>query len=163
MEDRIRSLLLILGLAALYQPVHAAEAEEQELKPVIQPEVSRREFQESRIDTEDFEITGFIGLSKILEPIRSMVPNLAITSPKNSLSKQRLDNQKQAKRVLRPLYPEHHCFRMRSASSGITMCLLVLTCYLVRSFQPAMSPITLIFICSPVLEIPALPVPIVLP
>lgn len=65
MEDRIRSLLLILGLAALYQPVHAAEVEEQELKPVIQPEVSRREFQESRIDTEDFEITGFIGLLSI--------------------------------------------------------------------------------------------------
>jgi outer membrane beta-barrel protein len=65
MEDRIRSLLLILGLAALHPSVNAAEAEEQELKPVIQPEVTRVEFHEARIDTEDFEITGFIGLLSI--------------------------------------------------------------------------------------------------
>jgi len=45
--------------------VNAAESDEQELKPVIQPEVSRVEFQESRIDTEDFEITGFFGLLSI--------------------------------------------------------------------------------------------------
>lgn len=65
MEDRIRSLLLILGLVTLSQPALAAEPENQELKPVIQPEVTRREFQESRIDTEDFEVTGFIGILSI--------------------------------------------------------------------------------------------------
>ena len=65
MEDRIRSLLLILGLAVVLPSVNAAEAEEQELKPVIQPEVARVEFHEARIDTEDFEITGFIGLLSI--------------------------------------------------------------------------------------------------
>lgn len=65
MEGRIRSFLLILGLAAINQSPYAAESEDQELKPVIQPEVTRREFHESRIDTEDFEITGFLGLLSI--------------------------------------------------------------------------------------------------
>ncbi|HID48116.1 MAG TPA: outer membrane beta-barrel domain-containing protein [Chromatiales bacterium] len=62
MEDRIRSLLLALVLASPALPLFAAEPAEQELKPVIQPEVTRREFQESRIDTEDFEVTAFAGM-----------------------------------------------------------------------------------------------------
>lgn len=65
MEDRIRSLLLMLLFACPCLPIAAAETSEQELKPVIQPEVSRREFQESRIDTEDFEVTGFLGMLSI--------------------------------------------------------------------------------------------------
>jgi outer membrane beta-barrel protein len=65
MEDRIRSLLLTLLFACPCLPTAAAETSEQELKPVIQPEVSRREFQESRIDTEDFEVTGFLGMLSI--------------------------------------------------------------------------------------------------
>ncbi|MCG6885858.1 MAG: outer membrane beta-barrel domain-containing protein [Proteobacteria bacterium] len=65
MEDRIRSLLLTLLMASPCLPLAAAETSEQELKPVIQPEVSRTEFQESRIDTEDFEVTGFLGILSI--------------------------------------------------------------------------------------------------
>lgn len=71
MEGRIRSLLLISGLCgALTLPASGRAAEpatptdsaEQELKPVIQPEIERREFNEARIDTENFEVSGFLGL-----------------------------------------------------------------------------------------------------
>lgn len=65
MEVRIRSILLILSLVLPYQQLIGAETADQELKPVIQPEIERREFQESRIDTEDFEVTGFIGIMGI--------------------------------------------------------------------------------------------------
>ena len=74
MEDGIRSLLLggVTGMIlVLGSPVMAAEPEqgsaneEEQLKPVIQPEVDRREFKESRIDTENFEVTGFLGMMAI--------------------------------------------------------------------------------------------------
>lgn len=71
MEGRIRSLFLILGLGAFSPFLYAAETgitdekKDQELKPVIQPEITRREFKESRIDNENFEITGFFGLLSI--------------------------------------------------------------------------------------------------
>lgn len=74
MEDGIRSLLLtsvtgmmlVLGsLAVAAEPENESVSEEEQLKPVIQPEVDRREFKESRIDTENFEITGFAGMMAI--------------------------------------------------------------------------------------------------
>lgn len=71
MEGRIRSLFLILGLGAFSPFLYAAETKttdevlDQELKPVIQPEITRREFHESRIDTENFEVSGFFGLLSI--------------------------------------------------------------------------------------------------
>jgi len=71
MEGRIRSLFLILGLGAFSPLLIAAEStstdenKDQELKPVIQPEITRREFHESRIDSENFEVTVFFGLLSI--------------------------------------------------------------------------------------------------
>jgi outer membrane beta-barrel protein len=68
MEGRIRRLLLGLCTVLLsIQPAWAADPlkTEDELKPVIQPEVERQDFKEARIDTEDFELTGFFGLMSI--------------------------------------------------------------------------------------------------
>ena len=74
MEGRIRSLLLgaitltILSfgpLAMAADPEPAAGGEEEQLKPVIEPVIERWEFDEARIDTEDFEVTGFLGMLSI--------------------------------------------------------------------------------------------------
>lgn len=74
MEGRIRSLLLggitfaMLSFSSLVlaaEPDRTAESEEAQLKPVIEPTVERREFDEARIDTEDFEVTGFLGMLSI--------------------------------------------------------------------------------------------------
>jgi outer membrane beta-barrel protein len=50
-----------MQLAWAQEPLNTSE----ELKPVIQPEVERTDFDEARIDTENFEITGFAGLMTI--------------------------------------------------------------------------------------------------
>jgi outer membrane beta-barrel protein len=68
MEVRHRRLLLTLLLVLL--SIQLAWAEDplntsEELKPVIQPEVERTDFDEARIDTENFEITAFFGLMTI--------------------------------------------------------------------------------------------------
>ncbi len=68
MEVRHRRLLLTLFMVLL--SIQLAWAEDplntsEELKPVIQPEVERTDFDEARIDTENFEITGFFGLMTI--------------------------------------------------------------------------------------------------
>ena len=70
MEARLRSILLsglVGALLLIATPLHAAEPTETdkteaELKPVIQPEVARQEFDEARIDTEDFEVGVFLGM-----------------------------------------------------------------------------------------------------
>jgi outer membrane beta-barrel protein len=73
MEARLRSFLLISlisGIIFASPALRAAEPSEPdnaeaELKPVIQPEIKRQEFDEARIDTEDFEVGPFIGLMSI--------------------------------------------------------------------------------------------------
>jgi outer membrane beta-barrel protein len=75
MEGRIRSLLLGSLIAGLLVPLGSLAAEsttkvptepaEEEPKPVIQPAIERREFNEARIDTEDFEVAGFVGLLSV--------------------------------------------------------------------------------------------------
>ena len=70
MEARLRSFLLnglLGGVFLIATPVYAAEPSETdkaeaELKSVIQPEVTRQEFDEARIDTEDFEVGVFLGV-----------------------------------------------------------------------------------------------------
>ena len=71
MENRIRRILLntgagvfsvFVGLLPAYS--YAAEpqaSDESELKPAIQPEITRTEFKEAKIDTENFEIGAFAG------------------------------------------------------------------------------------------------------
>lgn len=73
MEVRFRSFLLIsLISGAMFFSASSYAAEkstpadtEAELKPVIQPEIERQEFDEARIDTENFETGPFIGLMSI--------------------------------------------------------------------------------------------------
>ena len=73
MESRIRSILLgsaalmILFSSSLVQAAAPEEWSEEEiqLKSVIEPTVERREFDEARIDTEDFEVTAFMGILSI--------------------------------------------------------------------------------------------------
>ncbi len=63
MASRLRSLLLIaLSLTASLPAQGAEPPEEKALSPIIEPEVKRRDFQEARIDTEDFEVTVFAGV-----------------------------------------------------------------------------------------------------
>lgn len=70
MEARLRSFLLnglLSWVLLIAMPLYAAEPAEAdkaeaELKPVIQPEVARQEFDEARIDTEDFEVGVFLGM-----------------------------------------------------------------------------------------------------
>jgi outer membrane beta-barrel protein len=67
MESRIRSLLLgLAGLCVLTAGMPAwsqdvAEPPEQ----VIEPNVERRDLDVSKIDTENFELTGFIGMMSV--------------------------------------------------------------------------------------------------
>jgi len=64
MESRIRSIFLTAGLAVL-MPFGGVQAQDGvdvlQPPPVIEPEVQRRDIEVGKIDTEDFEITGFIG------------------------------------------------------------------------------------------------------
>lgn len=70
MEAGLRCFLLSVlvgGSFLLAPPLHAAEPNETddaeaELKPVIQPEITRQEFDEARIDTEDFEVGVLLGI-----------------------------------------------------------------------------------------------------
>ena len=73
MEGRIRGLFLggiILSLLYALPSVAAEQANtidggEDELNPVFEPEIERRQFDEARIDTENFEVTGFLGMLSI--------------------------------------------------------------------------------------------------
>lgn len=73
MESRIRVFLLrglAAGLCALVTAGCAsravdAEAEADRTRPVIEPEVERRDVKAPRIDTEDFEIGAYIGFLSV--------------------------------------------------------------------------------------------------
>ena len=69
MEGRLRRFLLILAAALLLSCNTVVVAEElnedSQLKPVMQPEIERREFSESLIDTENFEVSVMFGLLSI--------------------------------------------------------------------------------------------------
>jgi outer membrane beta-barrel protein len=72
MESRIRSIFLvraaILISACLALPTLAQDETlpaEQNTPRVIEPDVQRRSIDVSKIDTEDFEVTGFVGVMSI--------------------------------------------------------------------------------------------------
>jgi len=76
MESRIRIFLLRLALAGLSTAVMTVtvgcgtraldkEAEADQAKPVIEPEVVRRDVKAPKIDTEDFELGAFVGILSI--------------------------------------------------------------------------------------------------
>jgi len=75
MESRIHPLLLSAGRACLLSVMLtlcavSVQAEEQnptdeQLKPVIKPEIDRRELNEANIDTENFEVGLFTGIISI--------------------------------------------------------------------------------------------------
>jgi len=69
MEGRIRSLLLgciYTGLAIASLNAHGADLEvEQVSKPVIQPEIKRVEFEESKINPDNFEVILSFGIISI--------------------------------------------------------------------------------------------------
>lgn len=73
MESRIRVLLLRVAVAALAGALVTAcgsrgldrEAEADRERPVIDPDVERREVAAPEIDTEDFEVTGYVGFLSI--------------------------------------------------------------------------------------------------
>lgn len=67
MESRIRSIFLaVVGGVTLVTalPVLAQSGESQP-EQVIEPNVERREINVAAIDTEDFEVTGFVGLMSV--------------------------------------------------------------------------------------------------
>ena len=68
MESRIRSIFLIIAgfVTFLSLGVASVWAQESGAAPeVIDPAVERRDIDVAAIDTEDFEITGFIGLMSV--------------------------------------------------------------------------------------------------
>lgn len=67
MESRIRSIFLTLVILISTMPtvLHAAEQNEESQNSLIQPEIERTEFDESIIDTEDFELSAFAGILSI--------------------------------------------------------------------------------------------------
>ncbi len=68
MESRIRSIFLMAGLTMLapFGAVQAQEGFDDSQSPqVIEPEVQRRNINVGKIDTEDFELTGFVGYMSI--------------------------------------------------------------------------------------------------
>ena len=67
MESGIRSIFLISIVLVLLLPVelYAAEENEEGQNPLVQPQIERTEFDESIIDSEDFEISAFIGILSV--------------------------------------------------------------------------------------------------
>ncbi|HHH36528.1 MAG TPA: outer membrane beta-barrel domain-containing protein [Gammaproteobacteria bacterium] len=65
MESRLRILFLITGLSILASPPLLAASPGEGEAPVIQPDIERKEIKEARIDTEDFEIGGYVGLMSV--------------------------------------------------------------------------------------------------
>ena len=73
MESRIRIFLLRLALAGLSVAITAGcasraldqEAEADQARPVIEPEVERRDVKAPKIDTEDFEIGAYYGFMSV--------------------------------------------------------------------------------------------------
>lgn len=58
-------LSLIMLLALLPAMLNAAEESQEDQGSLIQPQIERTEFDESIIDTEDFELTGYLGMLSI--------------------------------------------------------------------------------------------------
>lgn len=58
-------LSLIMLLALLPAVLNAAEESQEDQGSLIQPQIERTEFDESIIDTEDFELTGYLGMLSI--------------------------------------------------------------------------------------------------
>jgi len=67
MESRICSffLSLIILITLLPTVLHAAEQNEEDQNSLIQPQIERTEFDESIIDSEDFELSVYIGLLSV--------------------------------------------------------------------------------------------------
>ena len=67
MESGIRSIFLISIALVLLLPVelYAAEENEEDQNSLVQPQIERTEFDESIIDSEDFEISAFIGILSV--------------------------------------------------------------------------------------------------
>ena len=69
MESRIRNIFLKVAIGfSLLLPAYASGADlesEQELDPIIQPEIERSQFTESNIDTTDFEVIANVGIISI--------------------------------------------------------------------------------------------------
>jgi outer membrane beta-barrel protein len=83
MEGRFRSLLLscITGASLFLSSVavSAAELDEnQELDSVIQPEIERKEFNESKIDSANFEFVGSVGLLSVEDFGANLVLNAKV-------------------------------------------------------------------------------------
>jgi outer membrane beta-barrel protein len=67
MESRIRSIFLAVagGAAAVAMLPAFAQVEQSQPPQVIEPNVERRAIDVAAIDTEDFEVTGFLGLMSV--------------------------------------------------------------------------------------------------
>lgn len=67
MESRFRIFLLkaALGAACILGLQGIAAAQDAPSEQVIEPELDRREIQQARIDTEDFEFGGYVGVMSI--------------------------------------------------------------------------------------------------
>ena len=66
MESRIRSLLLAAVGSAIAFSAPAWSQDASEAPPqVIEPNVERRDLDVAAIDTEDFEITAFVGIMSV--------------------------------------------------------------------------------------------------
>ena len=67
MESGIRSIFLISIVLVLLLPtkLFAAEHDEEDQNSLIQPQIERTEFDESIIDSEDFEISAFMGILSV--------------------------------------------------------------------------------------------------
>ena len=67
MESRICSIFLSLIILITFLPsvLHAAEENEEDQNSLIQPQIERTEFEESLIDSEDFELSVYTGLLSV--------------------------------------------------------------------------------------------------
>ena len=87
MESRIRSFLLRALCGALcVMPAGVAVAQDAGTAPqVIEPRVERRDIDVAAIDTEDFELTGFVGVMSV-EDFETNTPSMACAWPTTSVS-----------------------------------------------------------------------------
>lgn len=67
MESRIRSIFLVLAAVGCCFSGLSVQAQEagSEAPQVIEPEVARRDINAGAIDTEDWELTGFVGVMSV--------------------------------------------------------------------------------------------------
>lgn len=67
MEGRIRSLLLSCAvITTISTPLYAADlTDDQVTKPIIQPEIERMDFEESRINADNLEVIASLGILSI--------------------------------------------------------------------------------------------------